>query len=76
MNTEKSGTTKARLEEIRKIYPKANMRWTEEEDTKLRALYTGLTEPVEDFEDFLQEVSGQFGRRTNGIRVWPPTRMT
>ncbi len=57
------------LEEIRKIFPRMGLRWTGEEDEKLKKLYQEfLAKENGDFEVFLESVSPKFGRRVNGIR--------
>jgi ATP-dependent DNA helicase PIF1 len=57
-------------EELRKIYPRMGLRWTEEEDAKLRQFYNEYknNSTVENFEIFLEKISKEFGRRANGIR--------
>jgi hypothetical protein len=57
-------------EELRKIYPRMGLRWTEEEDAKLRQFYNEYknNSTVENFEIFLEKISKEFGRKANGIR--------
>jgi len=58
-----------RIEELRKTYPKAFLRWTKDEDKILLDIYDlHKTEGAGDFESFLERASAQFGRRPNGIR--------
>lgn len=57
------------IEELRKIHPKAFMRWTKEEDKTLLDLYDlHKTEGPESFEVFLERASIKFGRKANGVR--------
>lgn len=57
------------MEELRKTFPRAGLKWTEEEDVTLKNFYNlhGKTE-AGNFENFLQNLSSQFGRKPNGIR--------
>ncbi len=57
------------LQEIRKTYPKAFMKWEKEEDERLKKIYQNfLEENSGDFEKFLTDVAPEFGRNINGIR--------
>jgi DNA replication protein DnaC len=58
-----------KMEELRKTYPKAALRWTEDEDKTLLDIYDlHKTEGSENFEVFLEKASAKFGRKSNGIR--------
>jgi ATPase subunit of ABC transporter with duplicated ATPase domains len=58
----------SKMDEIRKDFPKAGMRWTEEESNLLNAEYKKCLEENYDFENFLNSMAQRFQRRPNGIR--------
>ncbi len=60
--------TASKLDEIRKDFPKAGMRWSEEESDLLIAEYKKCLENEYDFESFLNQMARRFERRPNGIR--------
>jgi ATP-dependent DNA helicase PIF1 len=56
-------------EELRKTHPKAFLRWTEDDDEKLKSLYGGfMSGGAEDFELFLEQTAPKFDRKPNGVR--------
>ncbi len=55
------------MDEIRKNFPKAGMRWSQEESDLLIGEYKKCLENEYDFESFLANMSRQFQRRPNGI---------
>ncbi|MFA5991486.1 MAG: AAA family ATPase [Candidatus Doudnabacteria bacterium] len=58
----------SKMEQIRKNFPKAGMRWSEEESDLLIAEYKKCLENEYDFESFLDSMATRFERRPNGIR--------
>lgn len=68
--TDKNSIKKYSLEEIRKKYPKAGMKWKKQEDELLKNLYEEhrKTEP-RDFDLFLKKLIGDFGRAAGGLKA-------
>ncbi len=58
----------SKMEQIRKNFPKAGMRWSEEESDLLIAEYKKCLENEYNFESFLNSMAVRFQRRPNGIR--------
>lgn len=58
------------MQEIRKKHPKAGKKWQHEEDEKLKKLYTEKREAgFRDFESFIAELTGVFGRAAGGVKA-------
>lgn len=57
----------SKIEQIRKNFPKAGMRWSEEESDLLIAEYKKCLENEYNFESFLNSMAERFQRRPNGI---------
>lgn len=69
MDNKQDNQILSRTEQIRKLYPKAGMRWDKGEDALLFEDYDKFKQnPDGDFEGFLREMSKQFQRAPNGIR--------
>lgn len=60
--------TISKLEQIRKIHPKAGLKWLEQEDKDLLVDYENFKKQKGDFEEFLNGLSKKFQRAPNGIR--------
>jgi len=57
------------MEELRKTFPRAGLKWTEQEDDALKNFYNDhVKNKGEGFESFLNALSPKFGRKPNGIR--------
>ncbi len=55
------------MEEVRKRYPKAGLKWAAEEDELLKKLYTEHRSKGGDFEVFILDLCQQFGRARGGM---------
>jgi ATP-dependent DNA helicase PIF1 len=55
------------MEEVRKKYPKAGLKWAAEEDELLKKLYTEHRSGGGDFEVFIIDLCKQFGRARGGM---------
>ena len=63
-------TKKYSLEEVRKKYPKAGMKWEKEEDEKLKLIYSSK-QPFElaSFDSFVYGLTQEFGRAAGGLKA-------
>ncbi|MDR3642637.1 MAG: DEAD/DEAH box helicase [Candidatus Doudnabacteria bacterium] len=62
--------TKYNIAELRKIHPKIGLKWEQEEDERLKKLYTeNRTARAGDFDEFVLELTEDFGRAAGGLKA-------